>query len=280
MTAILSVVGVAVTIMAAALYAFGRSYLIAWHTAAGVPMLTFSFPTTDVILIGFIRLTWLLWLGYFIINVIGVAYLAGWISTKSLSLLIPERLSDWFESKGHLMTQAILSWKKTRIAHGWVPVSLDRIKGVSDLANRFFHGVGQISVVVFFVGGLFFAIEVATEQGARDFQTQFEAATGRSDIQSQKPNSGKEFQSLPFAYVRVKSKLLKEGNGGDETIECGWLVQATDKQVLLLTIEGVKLFAFGDQPFWWERIPTSQMLRREELSSECRPTAKLTDFFI
>jgi len=130
--------------------------------------------------------------------------------------------------------------------------------------------LGLVAVgVLISMFGLYVAVIVLLYErpyriGADQFRKQYVAATGRQAPARRPPgwrmtgqsptkvddayvSSGRE-QLGGYPYVRLSSN----GAGGSNARICGWLVQAAEGRVLLLTSDGLLMKNFGDGAFEWD----------------------------
>lgn len=286
---------VAIGLLTAMCYALGRARLLGWHEAAGLPLLTFSWPFQDVLLTGFLSVEHWFYVAATAISAL-ILIAVQLIATEKMELL-SKRFSDR-RSKGERCDQICLRQRfaiRARQARlgkmGLNPVQ-ERLrhlalgirgnsKKLSNLGERKQNAItgtlrsaamlilGALALclvaLVYFISVWFIAR--AYHEGEARFLDEYYTATGSIPYLYLHGGQIKEVNSEPkkqpiatrltktptvvllrYAYVRVVPNMnLKAAAEGGEL--CGWLIQSSQNQVLLLTKKGLQMLAFGDQPF-------------------------------
>ena len=284
---------VATSLFTAACFCIGRANLMGWYDAAGIPPLTFSWSPQDLVIRGFLhsRTWWLLIcsIGGTLLYYATLAFLA-FAYRKLRSRWRSSRVNGWpagnerdapHDDARHGSSEMSVSCELLMepVAHAGTK-SLSKTSKTGD-GLLFALGFASLMLVAsaFVLGNtLLFAEPYA--QGASSFRNQFLAATGHAAPRRVIPSVGgpqgiaktasnaaptdslaSGLQELGgYAFVEVSS--TKDGGSSDPRV-CGWLVQASGNQLLLLTIEGISMTNFGDGAFAWQLVdPESCALPR------------------
>ncbi len=284
---------VATSMFTAACFCIGRANLMGWYDAAGIPALTFSWAPQDLVIRGFFKSrTWwvliasiggaLLYFGS--LAILGFAYRTArsrWRST---------RLSRWLSGN---FVDSLRDGKADEASESGVSCELvaesverPQTEGAATVAKRRDVAVLAIALIVFLLAvtlflacnKLFFLDPYA--EGVDSFRAQFIAATGHAPptrvpvAEVGKQAVGKLVMSRAEAdasaighrqlegYAFVEVSGIKDGGSSDPRA-CGWLVQSSGNQVLLITVEGISMTNFGDGAFAWRMVdPKSCSLPR------------------
>jgi hypothetical protein len=148
--------------------------------------------------------------------------------------------------------------KPRSLANKWQPSSV--------LASCIAVFLLLLAILAFYLLGALLLFELPYNAGMQSFRAQYLAATGREVPQRHLTSwklagRNRSFVNLDdtvvangrnqlvrYAFVRVTSKALD----ADEDPLCGWLVQGSGNQLLLLTTEGLVMKNFGDIAFGWK----------------------------
>lgn len=115
-----------------------------------------------------------------------------------------------------------------------------------------------------------FVYGVSYRQGYRSYWLEHIAATEGAPIERSPKSWGEKSPSFEvtaemkaegraslkgYAYVQVS--VLGSDKAAEPAI-CGWLVQGTGSQLILLNKEGLQVLTFADLPFQWRSIAPGQ----------------------
>jgi hypothetical protein len=281
---------VVLSLLTTACYLIGRAWLLGWYEAAGVPSLLFAWSVQDVVIRGaFHAGTWLM-LGASIVVALLYLLVADVVSRMierrfeerarlrqrgedcdRLSLrrrwaheARSARLSGNSESSG-----ATVRWRMLGTRGKYRLESSNRITSKRRAPRSALYFLISLCVVGGGIATYMLVLKLLFDSpyaaGAQSFRTQYAAATGQWPPR-RGPGSW-EFDDGPttplsdaiaagraalrkYPYVRVQAS----GSDGTADTHCGWLVQGSGNQVLMLTPTGTKILSFGDSSFSWSMI--------------------------
>ena len=275
---------VATSMFTAACFCIGRANLMGWYDAAGIPALTFSWAPQDLVIRGLLHSrTW--WL---MICSIGGALLY-FATLASLAFAYRRLRPRWRSSRmGIWLTggERDVSHEDARNDASEMGVSCElltegdeqaRHPSPPKAAERTEAALYVLAIAVLllaasaFIFGNTVLFAEPYSEGANSFRGQFLAATGHAaprrgfakvggrqviaSIASNAPLADAFAVGLRelegYAYVEVSS--MKDGGANDPRV-CGWLVQSSGNQILLLTVEGISMTYFGDSAFAWRMV--------------------------
>lgn len=271
-------------------YLVGRAGIQGWYDAAGVPSLWFVWPFQDIVIRGLVdSSTWVVVAGAILVVVAYfVALESGstWLSkrvAKWRRLRTRGERSDRLKSRKRRALQArqalrmhdsvaigIKEWRRPIPGRRGVRrVETPPGKGKRwRLSKPMTLGLMAVGVIIsmfsLYVAAIVLLYERPYRIGVDQFRKQYVAATGRQAPARRPPGwrmagqsptkvddayvlSGRE-QLGGYPYVRLSSK----GADGSNARICGWLVQAAEGRVLLLTSDGLSMKNFGDGAFEWD----------------------------
>lgn len=278
-----------VSLLAAACYMIGRAKLLGWYDAAGIPALLFSWSFQDVVMRGLAdKKTWLL---AFVIGVLGVTAFAisDWLSTWLYRSARSDRgegwdrlglRKRWAHRARELRLQRHPDAKKA--SENWRTLgrrgrrNLVRAKVQGRESEASSSSVLSVLLILMLVLGFCvhflvnFVYGVSYRQGYRSYWLEHIAATEGAPIGRSPKGWGEKSLSFEvtaemkaegranlqsYAYVQVS--VLGSDKAAEPAI-CGWLVQGTGSQLILLNKEGLQVLTFADLPFKWRSIAPDQ----------------------
>lgn len=280
--------------LAGLFFVVGRGYLAGWYDAAGVPMLTFSWPWHDVVLRGFTDgPTWLL-------TVFAAATASIYVPAIAILGGVLERgISRWryLSRRGEGLLE---HFRRSRLAAKARKATLDRAANAEELFDAWwklrYRGakwrrhrnrrqklewwVQPIVVGVISLGSLVAATALyglfnilfwdhPYRKGGREFRELYEAVTSSSHLYrnpeaTAAPSSGASTGAAMAPAPSTSAQALSrysfvavrrlDPDPNAQGSTCGLLLQEFGNRLLLLNRSGLHTLVFGDAPYSWHRV--------------------------
>jgi hypothetical protein len=286
---------VVISLTTTACYLIGRAGLLGWYGASGVPVLALSWPAQDVVIKGISDASTLLIIAvaalavcayFFLLEVTSGRlnrYVTKWLRLRQRGepcdrVALRRRWAEAARSSALRKTDDAVEWRarwrvlgkrgRFRRPTAIRPSRSGQLSPVA--ASALIAALCLIVLSCSYILGAIFLYVQPYNAGARSFRAEYVAATGRPppvlvvDADGTVTNTGEVSTILPSEVEGGRQRLLAYpyvevtgdfGGPQKPAVLCGWLVEGTGNQLLLLTRAGLFWQNFGDQPFSWKRRP-------------------------
>lgn len=279
-------------------YLAGRSYLYGWYDAAGVNELTFNWPFADILFFGAFTRTFNTAVVLVFLLTSLMFMLA--IAVFPLTISAPPARRREGESKSAFATRKRLARQISMLRRAGEDAREERLqwrilrkrppitrkhRAKRRQRRKFFRDAfafprtpslmfSSVLIVLLFYALSIQLLSFSAEEGGLRFVSDYVGATGRcpplpsgiatvtcdaDDTDAIGLELNRASLCRRFRYVHVYTDREPRGDHVERDVR-GWLIQNSDKQLLLLTSKGVTLLTFGDSFFRWNSVPYAECM--------------------